>query len=100
MGRPRQYGSAAERQRAYRERLDEEMVRVNRRGLERLEAQLEQLNEAVQAASRAGDAMAQACMAGSVDTMLAKMTSYFEARAAGGEAGREAKTGQKRKAER
>ena len=41
MGRPRQYANAAERQRAYRERLEAEMVRVNRESLERLEARLE-----------------------------------------------------------
>jgi hypothetical protein len=78
MGRPRQYGSAAERQRAYRERLEEEMVRVNRRELERLEARLERLNQAVREASRAGDPVAQACSEVSIDGMLAKMTAYFE----------------------
>ena len=78
MGRPRQYASAAERQRAYRERLDEEMVRVNRGSLERLEARLEQLHQAVRVAARAGDPVAQACSEGSIDGMLAKLTDYFE----------------------
>jgi hypothetical protein len=81
MGRPRQYASAAERQRAYRERLDEEMVRVNRRSLERLEAQLEELHQAVQAASRAGNSVAQACNEGSIEGMLARMTDYFTEKA-------------------
>jgi hypothetical protein len=83
MGRPRQYANAAERQRAYRERLDEEMVRVNRRELERLEARLEALHQAVGAASRAGDPVAQACAEVSIDGMLAKMTRYFEGKMTG-----------------
>jgi hypothetical protein len=86
MARPRQYASAAERQRAYRERLDEEMVRVNRRSLEGLEARLEQLHQAVRAASRAGDPVAQTCIAVSIDGMLDKMTRYFEGKTKGNSA--------------
>jgi hypothetical protein len=83
MGRPRQYASAAERQRAYRERLEAEMVRVNRRDLDRLEARLTALQQAVRAASRAGDPVAQACAEVSIDGMLAKMTHYFEGKGKG-----------------
>jgi predicted HAD superfamily Cof-like phosphohydrolase len=85
MGRPRQYASAAERQRAYRERLDEEMVCVNRRGLERLEARLEELHQAVRTASQAGNAVARACNERSIEGMLAKMADYFTGQAMGGE---------------
>jgi len=97
MGRPRQYGSAAERQRAYRARLDEEMVRVNRWDLERLEARLDRLNQAVRAAGRAGDGVAQACSEVSIDGMLAKMTNYFEGRVEGSEAKSNPETGRKTK---
>ena len=86
MGRPRQYGSAAERQRAYRERLEAEMVRVNRGDLARLEARLERLSQAVREAARAGDGMAQACSEVSIDGMLAKMAAYFEGKAKSGDA--------------
>jgi hypothetical protein len=75
--------------------LEEEMVRVNRRSLARLEARLERLHEAVRAASCAGDALAQVCTEGSVDGMLAKMTSYFEGRVSAGQAERKEQTSAK-----
>jgi hypothetical protein len=77
MGRPRQYSSDAERQRAHRQRRAATTARVDRQALEQLHARLEQLHTAVGAAARAGDAVAGACRAGSVDTMLEKLTSYF-----------------------
>jgi hypothetical protein len=98
MGRPRQYANAAERQRAYRERLGEETVRVNRRALERLEARVEGLYRAVQGASRAGDSLAAAWNEGSEEGMLARMTSYFEGKIAEGKAPKEEPTRSKRKA--
>ena len=78
MGRPRQYGSDAERQRAHRQRLEATTARVDRQALEQLHARLEQLHSAVGAAAQAGDAVARACRAGSVDTLLEKLTSYFQ----------------------
>lgn len=98
MGRPRQYANAAERQRAYRERLEEETVRVNWRALERLEARVEGLYRAVQAASRAGDSLAVAWNEGSEAGMLARMTSYFEGKVAEGEAAKEEPTRTRRRA--
>jgi hypothetical protein len=83
MGRPRQYANAAERQRAYRQRLEEEMVRVNRRDLERLETRLDRLNHAVRNAARAGDPIAQLYSEPSIDGMLFKMTEYFEGKGRG-----------------
>lgn len=92
MGRPRQYANAAERQQAYRTRLEEEMVRVNRRQWERMEMRLDRLERAVRAASWAGDSLAQAWNEGSVEGMLVRMTSYFEGKVASGEAAREEET--------
>ena len=84
MGRPRQYGSGAQRQRAFRERLEAEWPRVYGRGLERLRQQMEQLQAAVCAAAEAGDEMARACQAASVETVLERVIEHFEACASGG----------------
>ena len=78
MGRPRQYGSDAERQRAYRQRDAGATARVNRAVLERQLARLDRLHAAVVAAAQAGDAVALACRAGSSETMVEKLTGYFE----------------------
>jgi len=78
MGRPRLYRSSAERQRAFRQRLEVETVRVDRAASDLLHARLDRLQEALRAAARAGDAVASACSAASVDTMLDKLTRYFE----------------------
>jgi hypothetical protein len=80
MGRPRLYGSGAERQRAFRQRLEVETVRVDRAALDRLHARLDRLQEAVRAAANAGDDVASACSAASVETLLEKLTRYFEGR--------------------
>ncbi len=61
MGRPRQYGSGAERQRAFRARLEAEWPRVNGGALSRLHGQLNRLQEAVWSAAAAGDETARAC---------------------------------------
>ncbi len=78
MGRPRQYGSDAERQRACRQRRETETVRVDRRALDGLHMRLERLQAALRRAAAAGDATAQACRAISVETMLEKLISHFE----------------------
>jgi hypothetical protein len=80
MGRPRLYGSAAERQRAFRQRLEAASVRVDRTALDQLHARLDRLQAAVRAAASAGDDVASACSAASIDTMLEKLTRYFEGR--------------------
>jgi hypothetical protein len=80
MGRPRFYGSGAERQRAFRQRLAVETVRVDRAALDQLHARLDRLQEAVRAAANVGDDVASACSAASVETMLDKLTHYFEGR--------------------
>ena len=78
MGRPRQYGSDAERQRAYRQRDAVTTARVDRVVLERQIARLDRLHAAVAAAAQAGDGVARACRAGSIETLLEKLTDYFE----------------------
>lgn len=78
MGRPRQYESNAERQRAYRQRQEMTLARVDRRALDRLHEQLDQLHTAVAEAARAGDQVARACRAGSVATMLERLTRHFQ----------------------
>jgi hypothetical protein len=78
MGRPRQYASAAARQRAYRQRDAQVMARVDRAVLERQMARLDRLHAAVSAAAKAGDAVARASQAGSIETLLEKLTRYFE----------------------
>lgn len=79
MGRPRQYASDAERQRAFRRRLEEEWVRVDRGALEQLHTRLDRLQEAIRAAAAAGDPTAQACGAASVDTLLERLIQHFTA---------------------
>ena len=78
MARPRQYGSNAERQRAYRQRQETALARVDREALERLHERLDQLHAAVAAAAQCGDAVARACRAGSVETLLEQLTRYFQ----------------------
>ena len=81
MGRPRQYGSPAERQRAFRQRLEAEWPRVNGEALEHLHQRLDRLQAAVYAAAEVGDEVARGCCAASVDTVLEHVVRHFEARA-------------------
>jgi hypothetical protein len=96
MGRPRKYASDAERQRAWRRRLDEEMVRVNRADLERWEARLRRLQEAVKAAAKVGDETAQVCQSGAVEGVLEQLIGHFEQRARAGQEEPEADSNRRR----
>lgn len=78
MGRPREYESGAARQRAWRERDKRETARVDRGALERLHRRLDALQEAVDTAARAGDEVARRSRAAGVDTVVEKLTRYFE----------------------
>jgi hypothetical protein len=89
MGRPRPYGSAAERQRAYRERETATWAQVDRRALEQMNQRLEHLREAVGRAAAAGDATAGSCRASRVETVLERLIRHFEDRAEAGQPGRE-----------
>ena len=81
MGRPRQYASAAARQRAFRQRQEQQAPRVDRRALDGLHQRLVQLQTALRAAAVAGDATALACPATSVETMLEQLIRHFASRA-------------------
>ena len=81
MGRPRQYATAAERQRAYRERLEAEAPRISRRAWDGLQLRLEHLKTAREAAATAGDPVAKACPANTAETLLEQLIRYFRAAA-------------------
>jgi hypothetical protein len=81
MGRPRQYQSDAERQRAYRQREHATIARVDRAALDRLHRRLDQLQAALWAAAAAGDETARACQAAGIETMLERLTAHFAQRA-------------------
>ncbi len=81
MGRPRQYGGGAERQRAFRQRQEATTRRVDRGALDGLERRLDELQAAMWAAAAAGDETARRCGAASVETILEKLTRHFGDRA-------------------
>lgn len=82
MGRPKQYTTAADRQAAYRRRLQDTTAVVDRQALEHLHQRLEQLQHALVAARAHGDPLAQAACSASIETMLDKLTALFHTRAA------------------
>src|SRR5438876_4274889 len=81
MGRPRQYGSDAERQRAFRQRQEAQIARVDRGALDRLHARLDQLQAALWGAAAAGDETARSCRAAGIDTMLERLIRHLAGRA-------------------
>lgn len=82
MGRPKQYATSVERQAAYRQRVRQETVVIDRQQLERLCAQLDGLQLAIARAKRAGDPCARQVMHASVESTLEALTAWFLARAA------------------
>lgn len=80
MSRPRLYNSSAEKQAAYRRRLSEETLLVDRRAIERLEQRLERLRDAVLCAADREDPLARKCVGGSTDTVVEKLTALFASR--------------------
>lgn len=82
MGRPKVYADAAAKQRAYRARLAEEMVLVNRRRWAALEAQVERLGEAVAQARQAGCPVALQIRGACSTTMMDFLTEWFRRQAA------------------
>jgi hypothetical protein len=84
MGRPRQYASDAERQRAFRRRQETTIARVDAQALAGLHGRLDQLQAALWAAAAAGDETAQACQAAGIETMLERLTRHFAGRAGKG----------------
>ena len=89
MARPKVYASAAEKQAAYRARVDTTTALVDRRALDRLHQRLNQLQAAIDSAARAGDPFARRCRAISVETTLDKLVTAFEQQACRYAAGKE-----------
>jgi hypothetical protein len=79
MGRPKSYASPAARQAAYRERLNAEMVLVNRQALAHWEERVTRLLDAIAKAARAGDPLAcQVRQADRGDTLDALITWFTQ----------------------
>jgi hypothetical protein len=81
MARPKQYQSVSAKQAAYRLRQRATTVAVDRAAWDRLHQRLEALQSAVAEAARRGDPLARRCRAASIDTMLDKLISTFQAAA-------------------
>ena len=85
-GRPRVYGSAAEKTKAYREREQARLVWVDRISQEQLEVELKRLVFAVVGAGQAGDALAQRLDTITTLDLLSDLADYFEERSKSPEA--------------
>lgn len=83
MGRWKYYATAAARQAAYRRRLREETLVVDRHNLECLDRRLARLHEAITMAMGQGDPLARRVRCASVDSTLDKLTAVFLERAQG-----------------
>ncbi len=80
MPRPRKFEDDAARQAAHRARRKSQVVEIDRAALDALTARLDALHAAVADAAARGDALAQECRAGSVDTLLDNLIAAFERR--------------------
>ena len=80
MGRPKCYASPAARQAAYRQRLEEEMVRVNRHAWARREERIARLLTAMARAARRGDPLARQLHRAHQDTTLDNLIDWFTTR--------------------
>ena len=81
MGRRKYYATAAERQAAYRRRLRDETLVVDRHSLECLDQRLARLHDAITTAMVHGDALARRVRGASVDRTLDQLTELFLERA-------------------
>jgi hypothetical protein len=79
-GRPRLYGSGAEKTAAYRARQERRLVVRERASQEYLEADMERLRQAVFAAATAGDGLARSLRTGMWMDLLQDLAAHFEAR--------------------
>lgn len=77
MARPKQYASSADKQAAYRSRVDATRVVVDRVALDNLHERLERLQGAIGCAARNGVPFATRCYAASIETMLDKLVVAF-----------------------
>ena len=77
MGRPKCYTSPAARQAAYRQRLDAEMVLVNRQYLAQWEERIPRLCDAIAHAALAGDPLAGQVYSGQRETTIDNLIALF-----------------------
>lgn len=78
MGRLRQYATHAERQVAYRHRLQDTTVLMDRIWVEQLDRQMAQLQEAAAPLARRGDALAQRLFRADLVNLLTLLTEWFQ----------------------
>lgn len=79
MGRRKCYATPADRQAAYRRRLQQETVLVDRKRLAQQEATLQALHAAILSAKRAGHRLAQQVGSASSETTVEALTAWFTA---------------------
>lgn len=77
-GRPRLYADAAEKTRAYRERLEQRIVKKDRVTLENLEEDLERLRQAVYGAQERNDPLALSLHTITWSDLVQTLALYFE----------------------
>ena len=77
-GRPRLYASAAEKTRAYRQRLEQQTIIVDRQWFEQTQKDIERLRKAVYAAQDRGDPLALSLRTVTTTEMMAHLSLYFE----------------------
>ena len=81
MGRPKSYPTPAARQAAYRQRLAQEMVPVNRASFTQWENRLAALLTAIRAAARVHDLLAGSIDHPSAARTMENLTVWFQQRA-------------------
>jgi hypothetical protein len=77
-GRPRMYADTAEKNRAYRARVQQQSVKVHRDDLLVMEEHLDRLRKAVYAAAAAGDVVACSLHTITHLDLLATLAAHFE----------------------
>ena len=78
MGRPKCYASPAARQAAYRQRVDAEMVLVNRKALTQWEDRVTRLVDALTQAARRGNPLALQVCCAHRDTTVEHLIAWFD----------------------
>lgn len=78
MGRARHYATPAARQTAYRHRLRDTTVLMDRQTLEQLDTRFARLQETVAPLARRGDPLAQRLFRTDLVTLLTLLTEWFQ----------------------
>ena len=77
MGRPRQYPTPAARQAAYRQRVHDTAILVDRPLVEQLDTRMAHLQDALAPVAREGDPLAQRLSRTNLLTLLDVLTEWF-----------------------